>query len=201
MLNTDKFEQALYEEGKAAFSKIIEDRSDGLYVIGICHSGGWDSVMPMFNTLNDLLLLQKIRDDDDQKEYENRVKWDPSDFPALEEYHEYFTRSTEQLQMLREQFDDLVEDYQTPWQETLDAMVRVLNKLDKEGVFSQGVERDSLVVYIAAYDEDFDERFSFVKRLNSIPVIESVTEEFEYLIALHAKWEREALDEILGDTL
>ncbi len=196
ILNTDVFEQTLYEDGKLAFAKIIEEKGDDLYLIGLYHFGGWDAVMPLFNTRSDLSALQKNIYGEDQKGYELGVKWCPSDFPSLEEYHEYFDRSTAEIQKLGRQLDKLSEDLQAYWQQTLKAMQRVLNRLDAEGVFSQGIIRDTLTVYIANDDEDYKCRYERVEKLNPESVSERVAAEFEYLIKLHEKWQRDALTEM-----
>jgi len=199
MLNTENFEQALYTDAKRAFDKIIEEKGEDLYVIGFYHFGGWDGVMALFNTRSDLAPLQKISYGEDQKGYELGVKWCPSDFPSLEEYSEYFERSTEEIHKLRDQIDELSEDFQADWQQTLKALQRVLNRLDAEGVFSQTVNRDTLTLYIANYDEDYQCRYERVKALNPESVLERVSPEFEYMIALYEKWEQAAFAEMMQE--
>ncbi|VAW62384.1 hypothetical protein MNBD_GAMMA09-3598 [hydrothermal vent metagenome] len=196
MFNTDKLESVLYEEGKTGFRKIIEDKGEGLYVIGLYHYGGWDGVIPLFNTVSDWLALQKNIQADDQKEHELNVKWG-ANYPGLEQYMEYFKQSYTEVQQLGLRCGESVEELQLHWQQTLDAMQRALVRLDKEGVFSQGVDRHNLTVYISNYDEDFEDGFKRVKNMNPKSVIDKVGPEFEYLIALHAKWNEEILAEIL----
>ena len=198
-LNTEAFESALYDDGEKCFRQIIKDKGEGLYVIGFYHLGGWDGVMPMFNTIHDLAPLQKVACGDDQKEAELQVKWAPIDFPSLETYYDYFDRSVEEIQKLPDQFHQSSEDKQLYWQQTLKAMVSVLVKLDANGVFSQSVDRESLTLYIATYDEDYVDRFERVKVMNPPSVINKIAAEFEYMIAVHARWQKEVLDEYLRE--
>jgi len=78
-------------------------------------------------------------------------------------------------------------------------MQRVLNRLDAEGVFSQRVNRDNLTLYIANYDEDYSCRYERVKKLNPESVLKRVSPEFEYMINLHEKWQRELMAEMAAE--
>lgn len=200
MLNTEKFEQALYSDGKLAFRKILETHGNDLYVIGLYHFGGFDGVMPMFNTFSALKTVQESYIEQDAYYANYTAKWNPSDYPSLEEYSEYFEQSTAEIQKLRGSFEDSLNksssDLQDHWQQTLRAMERVLIRLDNEGIFSTGLNREQVTLSISTYDESEQEQFDRIKRLNPDNVLKKIEADFEMMIATRAKWEQEAMESL-----
>jgi hypothetical protein len=208
MLNTEQFENALYEDGKNAFEKIITKHGNDLYVIGLYHFGGYDGVMPMFNTFSALKEVQERLAGEDSYLIEYTAKWNPSDYPSLEEYSEFFENSEREIRKLSGEFEETIyesdEEIQSRWQQTLRAMERALIRLDKEGVFSTGVDREQITLSISTYDEGEDEQYDRIKRLNPDTVLKRIQSDFETMISSRAEMEeqvmQEALDKILKNT-
>jgi hypothetical protein len=208
MLNTEQFENALYEDGKNAFQKIITKHGNDLYVIGLYHFGGYDGVMPMFNTFSALKEVQERLAGEDSYLIEYTAKWNPSDYPSLEEYSEFFENSEREIRKLSGEFEETIyesdEEIQSRWQQTLRAMERALIRLDKEGVFSTGVDREQITLSISTYDEGEDEQYDRIKRLNPDTVLKRIQSDFETMISSRAEMEeqvmQEALDKILKNT-
>jgi hypothetical protein len=207
MLNTEQFEKALYEDGKNAFEKIITKHGNDLYVIGLYHFGGYDGVMPMFNTVSALKEVQVSLAGEDSYHIEYTAKWNPSDYPSLEEYSEYFEKSEQEIRKLSGEFEETIhesdEETQSRWQQTLRSMERVLIQLDKEGVFSKGVNREQITLSISTYDEGEDEQYDRIKRLNPDTVLKRIQSDFETMISSRAKWEEQVMqaarDKILNN--
>ena len=61
-------------------------------------------------------------------------------------------------------------------------------------MFSKKIDRSSLILYIATYDEGFEDRFERLKNINPPDLVKTVEDEFNYMIRLHAKWRGEALE-------
>ncbi len=208
MLNTEQFEKTLYEDGKNAFEKIITKHGNDLYVIGLYHFGGYDGVMPMFNTFSALKEVQESLAGEDSYLIEYTAKWNPSDYPSLEEYSEFFENSEREIRKLSGEFEETIyesdEEIQSRWQQTLRAMERALIRLDKEGVFSTGVDREQITLAISTYDEGEDEQYDRIKRLNPDTVLKRIQSDFETMISSRAEMEeqvmQEALDKILKNT-
>ena len=103
MLDTKNFEKTLYQDTKKAFKNIIQKYGNDLYVMGFYHTGSY-SLLPMFNTLSG---LKKVF----EEEYSNDVssfylaKWNPEDYPTLEDYSEYFDETTLECQKLENSID------------------------------------------------------------------------------------------------
>jgi hypothetical protein len=199
MLNTELLEQALYKDGKNAFEKIITRHGNDLYVIGLYHFGGYDGVMPMFNTFSDLKEVQESLAGEDIYHIEYTAKWNPSDYPSLEEYSEFFENSECEIRKLRGEFEETIhesyEETQSRWQQTLRAMERALIRLDKEGVFSTGVTREQITLSISTYDEGEDEQYDRIKRLNPDTVIKRIQSDFETMISSRAKLGEQVMQE------
>ena len=182
MLNTEDFEQALYSDAKRAFPEIINKYGKDIYVIGFYHFGGFDGVMPMFNTLSALREVQVSFTEEDAYYATYTAKWNPSEYPSLEEYSKYFENSTTEIQKLCEDCEEELytskSDLQEDWQQTLHAMERVLIKLDNEGIFSAQLDRTKITLSISTYDESEEEQFNRIKRLNPDSVLKNIREDF-----------------------
>lgn len=152
----------------------------------------------MFNTVSALEKAQKGFAAQDAYYANYTAKWNPSDYPSLEEYSEYFENSTVEIQNLRgtieESLNKSSSDLQNDWQQTLQAMERTLIRLDKEGIFSTGLNREQITLSISTYDESEQEQFDRIKHLNPDSVLQQIQKEFETMIATRAKWEREAME-------
>lgn len=200
MLNTKEFEKALYEDGKNVFEKIITKHGNNIYVIGLYHFGGYDGVMPVFNTLTDLKEVLENFSGNDIPLIEYTAKWNPSDYLSLEEYSQYFKNSEKEIKKLGGRWEDTIyesnNDSQNRWQQTLRAMERVLIRLDKEGVFSTGVNRENITLTISTYDEGEDEQYDRIIRLNPDTVLNKIKSDFEMMISYRAKCEAAALDKV-----
>ena len=190
------FEEALYLDSKKAFKQILADLGDDIYVIGFYHSGSC-SFLPMFNTHTDF--QSTFEDEYDCEEDDSLLaKWNVSDFPSLEDYSEYFEHSSEILQTLdNDDSYEIVsdEEIQKYWQAWLSTLERVLIRLDNEGIFSEGVERNSITLAILAYDETEDEQFSRIKRMNPPAVLATIETDFETMIASRNEAEQLAMAE------
>ena len=186
----------MYEESKTAFEKIFSDSGNGVYVVGYYHFGGWDGVFPIYNTKKHVAQRQQnIEDsgDEDSDYFKIDCQWAPTDFHDLERYTSMLPKSEKALMLLKPEITATTEESQNAWQETLNCMVDVLCRLDKEGFFSQFIERDDLVLHIATYDEDYEPRYERIKRLNPSSVVSKIKEDFEYAISERKRWEKSAL--------
>lgn len=201
--STEQFEQALYFEAKKAFRDIMEKYGDDLYVIGFYHFGGFDSVMPMFNTRSALNANLENADHENERYGYYSHKWNPSEYPMLEQYSDYFENCVSELRTLKEGVPQTAVDWddniQALWQSTLLAMERVLIRLDSEGVFNAGVQRKNLTLSISTYDELESKQFDRIKRLNSQFINDEIENEFETMISLRGEAERLALDNLKFD--
>lgn len=66
--NTQSFEKVLYSDVARAFDKIIQHKGSDIYLIGLYHLGGWDGIMPLFNTKSDLSTVQNHECSDNDKD-------------------------------------------------------------------------------------------------------------------------------------
>ncbi|GAA60094.1 hypothetical protein P20652_1958 [Pseudoalteromonas sp. BSi20652] len=193
MLDTNNFEQVLYQNTKNAFKKVIQKYGNDLYVIGFYHTGNY-SLLPMFNTLSN---LKKVF----EKEYNNDVssfymaKWNPENYPTLEDYSEYFDETTAECQKLENNLDSLQSDIEAMdnWYQWLATMEKVLKQLDSKGLFSNGLEREKITLAILAYDEEESIQFKRIKLLNPPAVLTQIQADFEAMIAERENCEQEAL--------
>lgn len=200
IVDTADFENALFTDTTGAFEKIINEHGSDIYVIGLYHFGGWDGIMPLFNTKTDLAaVLEQECSGNDNNDIECKFsyKWNPASFPSLEQYSEYFDESEKQIRLLRGPITESSEDMQVRWQETLSAMERVMIKLDKAGIFSHGINRSAILLYIGTYDEKYALGFERMKRINPKNVIETIKEEIDFLVKREERWEKEAYDEAM----
>ncbi|MDO6547718.1 DUF4303 domain-containing protein [Pseudoalteromonas carrageenovora] len=197
MNKIENFENTLYKESKVAFTKIIEEHGNELYVIGFYFTGSY-SLLPMFNTLSG---LKKVH----EEEYDNEdddfllAKWNVSDFPSLEMYSEYFNDTEKACY----EFDDI--DYTASddqineqWQQWLSALERVLIQLDSEGVFANGIDRNKITIAILAYDETEAVQFERIKRINPPIVLENIKIDFDTMIANRNEIEQSVLAKFEG---
>ena len=199
MINTDKFEQALYEDSKKAFTEIVSECGDDLYVIGLYFFGGYDGVMPLFNTKSALKGVQEGLEGEDRYLIDYIAKWNPTDYPSLEEYSEYYDNSVSEMQALSDNYaDQSDEEADAEWKHVFNVMEGVLNRLDDEGVFTRFSKREDITLVITTYDEGEDEKFDRIKRLNPQPALNKISTEFETMIATRAKWEQEAWDNAMN---
>ena len=181
MLDTKNFEKTLYQDTKKAFKNIIQKYGNDLYVMGFYHTGSY-SLLPMFNTLSD---LKKVFD-----------KWNPEDYPMLEDYSEYFDETTLECQKLEDNIDLFQSDIEAMdnWHQWLTTMEKVLIQLDAEGIFSNGIEREKITLAILAYDEEESIQFKRIKRLNPPTVLAQIQADFEAMVSEREKCEQEALN-------
>ncbi|WP_282130896.1 DUF4303 domain-containing protein [Pseudoalteromonas aliena] len=194
MNNIENFEQTLYLDAKAGFTKIVHDHGHDLYVLGFYHTGSY-SLLPMFNTLSDLKEVFEEEYDNEEDDF-LLAKWNPDDFPSLETYSEYFSSTEEACYELNDtDFSVTDEHAQQHWQQWLQALERVLIRLDTEGVFTNGINRNKVTLAILAYDETEAVQFERIKRINPPAVLESVKTDFETMIASRNKVEQLAMAE------
>lgn len=197
--NTIAFESTLLTESRNVFSDIIQ-KNPGIYVTGFYHTGGWDSVWPIFNTQNQIELLSFTTENEDEFAHNCNLKWNPYDFPCMEDYASSLPQSEKALQALREYFstDHTSDDLQVFWKKTLDAMESVLCQFIQEGIFNLP-NKNSPIVYIANHDESFEDRFNSILRINPSEKITPVKAEFDRIIKLQQRWQDEAFLEVMRD--
>jgi len=196
MLDTKSFEKTLYQDTKKAFKDIIQKYGDDLYVMGFYHTGSY-SILPMFNTLSDLKEVFETEYNNDVSSF-YMAKWNPEDYPTLEDYSEYFDETTLECQKLESSIDFFQSDIEAMdnWHQWLTAMEKVLMQLDAEGLFSNGIEREKITLAILAYDEEESIQFKRIKRLNPPAVLTQIQADFEAMIAEREKCELEVSNTI-----
>ncbi|MGO2129383.1 MAG: DUF4303 domain-containing protein [Pseudoalteromonas prydzensis] len=194
MNNIENFEQTLYLDAKAGFTKIVQDHGNALYVLGFYHTGSY-SLLPMFNTLSDLKEVFEEEYDSEEDDF-LLAKWNPDDFPSLETYSEYFANTEEACYELNDtDFSVTHEQAQQHWQQWLQVLERVLIRLDTEGVFANGINRNKVTLAILAYDETEKEQFSRIKRMNPPTVLATIQTDFATMIARRNEAEQLAMAE------
>ncbi|MCG8518519.1 MAG: DUF4303 domain-containing protein [Pseudomonadales bacterium] len=196
---TAHFEAALYEDAKQAFKDIINKHGNDLYVIGFYHSGGFSAVAPLFNTDWARKTAQEELAGHDIPLLEYTVKWNPSEYLSQHDEGDGFDHSSQKIQELEGSFLESDKELEERWRHTLQAMERVLIRLDREGLFSDGIERDRLTLSIATYDETEQDQFDRIKRLNPESVLVRVHMEFDALISERNRIEREVLEAFESD--
>ncbi len=198
-LNTIAFESTLLTESRKVFSDILH-KHQNIYVIGFYHSGGWDAIWPIFNTQDQIESLSFTTKNEDEFSHNCNLKWNPGDFPTLEDYTSSLTESEKLLQALGKNIiaQATSEELQVYWKKTLAAMEYVLRQLIQEGIFNLP-NKNSPIVYIANQDESFEDRFASVTRINPAERIDPIKAEFERIIKLHHRWQDEAFLEVMRD--
>lgn len=197
--DTSEFESTLLTESRKVFKEIMCNHHD-IYVIGFYHSGGWDTIWPIFNSQRQVESLSLATDNEEEFLLNCNLKWNPYDFPEIELYSSCLPKSEKALQALRQHFPIPYDSnkLQCFWKKTLTAMEAVLKQLQQEGIFNLP-DKTSPIVYIANQDESFEDRFDFIIRLNSHEKVHSVKEEFEKIIKLQKKWWDNAFQELMAE--
>lgn len=197
--NTIAFESTLLTESRQVFKNIMQKHPD-IYVIGFYHTGGWDSIWPIFNTQNQIALLSFTTANEEEFAHNSNLKWNPYDFAAIEDYASSLPKSEKALQALREYFstDHTSDDLQIFWKKTLGAMESVLRQFIQEDIFSLP-NKHSPIVYLANHDESFEDRFNAILRINPSENITPIKAEFDRIIKLQHRWQDEAFLEVMRD--
>lgn len=187
----DSFEQALYSEASLVFDQIVKKYKDDIYTIGFYHFGGWNGVLPMFNTISHLVACWNQAEGELERA---AFKWNPNEFIDSENYGKDFISTDKEMQSLEGEWGEPFEAITERWQQTLDAMCRVLVRLDQDGVFSAISDRSSFVLYVATYDESYNEGYERILKMNPQEAISRVEAEFRDLIQNEQQIENEAMD-------
>jgi Domain of unknown function (DUF4303) len=198
-LNTITFESTLLAESRKIFKYIIHQHRD-IYVIGFYHSGGWDAIWPIFNTLDQIESLSYTTTNEDEFSHNCNLKWNPGDYRNLEDYTSSLPESEKLLQALGEAIaaHATAEELQIYWKKTLAAMEYVLRQLIQEEIFTDP-NLISPIVYLANHEESFEDRFASITRINPAERIDPIKEEFDRIIKLHHRWHDEAFLEVMRD--
>ena len=177
-LTVKLLEETLYTCAKQAFTKIIEKLSDEkIYCLALYTAGGLEYLTTTCSTYQG---LERVAKKYKQKEHyagisleqlQNWLKWSPCDSPHHLAFKEEMKNVDKLMYQLSEKSYELYsndehEASESLDQEIVDAIIRVLQKLDKEGVFGNDRVREGIVVNLLKGDQSDEERFYFAKQLN-----------------------------------
>jgi Domain of unknown function (DUF4303) len=170
-------EQRLFECAKPAFTKIMAKFSnEGIYSLALYTSGGLEYLTTSCSTYKGLeQVAQKYKEDkyyasESLQQLTDSLKWSPCDSP----HHLAFDSEIDVNDLMWQLSERSYELYSNGEEnassalseEITEAIVRVLQKLDADGIFGTGALREGIVVNLLKGDQSDEERLFFAKRLN-----------------------------------
>jgi len=180
-----EYEATLYEESKKAFQKIIKEQTDNqIYSLGFYTSGdSWGYLFPIVCTQKGIEeVASQYKKDDYYKDKSisyliNYLKWSPCDSPLHEEYLEELPKIEEMLVSVSEFMFQIYCDGQEEAsasieQSLIQATIRVLIRLQEDGVFSS-LDRSTFTVNLINGDQSNEERLERAKMMNPKAVYEA----------------------------
>ncbi len=184
----DALEKRLYEGAKKAFTKVMHAHSEeGIYSLAFFTSGSLGYLSTSCSTIEGLKFISEqyqgnvyfsdVTFQDIQKE----LKWSTCDSP----YHLAFGDDIDvddlmnelSMRCLRLSFDCKEDEASLLRRKVEEVLIRVLKRLDKEGVFGNGIVRENIVVNILKGDQSGEEQLYFAKQLNKTSIFERFRDE------------------------
>lgn len=162
-------EESLYLATKKAFETITKNSTEQIYAFCLFTDSDWIGVNAAANTKEHFdVVLSNL--DDDEKEYPQEFQWSFSewkyDYLDNENFTAFFSAQIKK--------HDACNDFKAFKSDTYNAMLRVLKKLDQEGVFNKHSSRDDIVIYISTTNDEeaFDIENKSAEELNSNNIYE-----------------------------
>lgn len=183
--------EALVTESLIVFQEILEQHQE-VYVLGLYHMGGFDGVLPMFNTLSHVPTKPNADISEMQMNEYCDAMWAPTSFPMLEMYSDRLPDSEDELAKMADT------NHVSQWDFALNTMIMAMKTVALNPLFAQ--MENPPAFYVATYDESWSDRTPRIKLINSTKVAEKILPDFIFMEELQARWETEACREEVGDS-
>ncbi len=171
-------EKRLYECAKNAFIKIVQEfAEDNIYSLALYTSGDYGYLTTSCSTNTGLRIAaekysaEKYFAGYSIQQIEEELKWIPCDSPHHLAFGKEMLVDDLMNELSQESFrlymQDKFEESDSVRRDTEQVLVRVLQSLDREGIFGCGNLREGMVINILKGDQSDEERLKFAKLLNS----------------------------------